>query len=200
MVDAGCEHEAMRNVDEDQMIRHHFLAVGVLALLPGLAFAQADRPAESRFTGPRAGDHEATLSGTGTNDNDFEDGSFGVTGGYGYYWTDNVQLGVRQSVNWVNSGDSNSVNGSTRFAIDYLFNAGGRLRPFIGANIGAIYGGNVTDTGTIGPEAGLKYFVNNTTFVLAQTEYRYHFDSGDDIADDFDDGSFVHTLGLGFTF
>ena len=36
--------------------------------------------------------------------------------------------------------------------------------------------------------------------LLLQTEYQYFFDNSDDVADNFDDGAFVHTVGLGFTF
>lgn len=182
-------------------MRRVLLAAAAMALLPGLALAQSQRSGEStEFQGARAGSQEITLSGTGSNDRRFDDGSFGVTGSYGWFLTDGWEVSARQSFNWVNAGDNNSLNGTTRLAIDYHFLSGSRLRPFIGANIGATYGDGVHDTGIVGPEVGLKYFVNSTTFVIAQTEYQYFFDNGDEVADNFDDGAFVHTLGLGFIF
>jgi hypothetical protein len=192
------------------------LATALLSLAPGLALAQSSgnaadntqQQAQARydrgdpdrpFIGPVAGTQEITLSGTGTNDRHFHDGSFGITGSYGYYVTSGIEVGFRQTLDWANVGDSDTVNGISRVALDYHFNLG-RFRPFIGVNIGAVYGKGVHDTGIVGPELGLKYFVNDTTFVLAQSEYQYFFDSGNSLTDNFDNGSFVHTLGLGFTF
>jgi hypothetical protein len=184
------------------MKRLLFSAAALMALAPAIAAAQTSRDCQgTTWFGPRAGSQEVTLSGTGSNDRRFDNGNFGVTGSYGYFFTDGLEAGVRQSINWASVENADdSFNGSTRLAVDYHFNAGGRLRPFIGANIGAIYGDGVADTGIIGPEIGLKYFVNSTTFVLLQTEYQYFFDNSDDVADNFDDGAFVHTVGLGFTF
>jgi hypothetical protein len=190
------------------------IAVSMLSFAPAIALAQsADGNAGSQqaqaqnrgdsdnapFRGPVAGTKEMTLSGTGTNDRHFHDGSFGITGSFGYYFNKNVEVGLRQTVSWANVGSQDSVNGSSRVALDYQFDLG-RWRPFVGANIGAIYGKGVNDTGIVGPEVGLKYFVNNTTFIVAQSEYQYHFDSGGELSDNFDHGSFVHTLGMGVDF
>lgn len=174
------------------------LATILLACAPALASAQ---DARDYRTGAKAGDHEITLSGTGSNNNDFDSGSFGISGSYGYYFTPAFELSLRQSISWSGSDNSDDTwTGSTRIAADYHFNTSGRLRPFVGANIGYIYGDNVNNTGTIGPELGLKYFVNDTTFVLVQTEYQWFFDDGNDVGDSFDDGAFQHTVGLGFVF
>jgi hypothetical protein len=162
------------------------------------AFAQDGREYRG---GARQGDQEITLSGTGTNNNDFDAGNFGVSGSYGYYVTDAFLVALRQSLNWSGAQDAEDAwAGSTRIAADFHFNTSGRFRPFIGANVGMIYGDNVNNTGIIGPEAGIKYFVNDTTFILLQTEYQWFFDSGDDVTDAFDDGAFQHTVGLGFVF
>lgn len=178
------------------------LIVAAAVLLPVTAWAQADADRdrwERNFTGPSAGSREVTLSGTGTNDNDFDSGSFGISGSYGWYVDRNLEVSLRQTINWADIGGDGSFGGSTRLAVDWHFDLG-RWRPFIGANIGMVYGEDVNDTGIIGPEVGVKYFVNNTTFVLAQTEYQYFWDKGSEITDNFDDGAFVHTIGLGFIF
>ena len=73
-----------------------------------------------------------------------------------------------------------------------------RWQPFVGANIGYVYGDGVNDTGEAAPEAGVKYFVNSTTFIYGQIEYQFFFDSSDDVDDAFDDGQFVYSLGIGF--
>lgn len=173
-------------------------ATTLLALLPAIATAQEGREYRG---GARAGNHEITLSGTGNNNNDFNAGSLGITGSYGYYFTNAVELSLRQSFSWSGADNSDdNWSGSTRIAADYHFLTNGRFRPFLGVNIGYIYGDSVNNTGTIGPEIGFKYFVNDTTFVLVQSEYQVFFDSGNSVSNAFDDGAFQHTIGLGFVF
>jgi len=73
-------------------------------------------------------------------------------------------------------------------------------QPFVGGNFGYVYGDAVNDTFEAAPEAGVKYFVNSTTFIFAMVEYQFFFDSGDDIDNAFSDGQFLWSLGLGFRF
>jgi hypothetical protein len=74
-----------------------------------------------------------------------------------------------------------------------------RYVPYLGATIGYLYGDDSVDEQFIaGPEAGLKSFVNDTTFILAAVEYQFLFDDADDADEAFDDGRFVYTLGIGF--
>lgn len=174
-----------------------FIATAFLALAPFVAHAQSS----SDIVGPTEGSQEITLSGTGGNDNEFNSGNFGISGSYGYYFTPAFEGGVRQSVNWAGADNAeDSWNGTTRLFADYHFNTTGKLKPFVGVSLGVIYGDGVSDTGFGGPEAGLKYYVNDTTFVLVQTEYQFFFDDGDSAANNFDDGAFAHTVGLGFIF
>lgn len=51
-----------------------------------------------------------------------------------------------------------------------------------------------------GPEAGIKYFVNDTTFINLGVEYEFVFEDADKADDAFDDGRFVYLLGIGFRF
>ena len=189
------------------------IAASILALAPMIstgALAQSEQaqnssrssdPSAAPLFGPSEGSQEFTLSGTGTNDRHCNSGGFGLAGSYGWYMSRDLELGVRQAVNWtaVNNADDR-INGSTRGAVDYHFNVTDRFRPFVGANVGVIYGDGVHDTGIIGPEVGLKYYLNPTTFLLAQGEYQYFFDSGDDIGDNFNNGSYAYTVGLGLNF
>ena len=147
------------------------------------------------FSGPQKGTREVTLNGSGASGSGLTNNSFGITGSYGWYQSKALMFSVRQSINWADSDEASSTtNGSTRVAVDYHFNTNGRLRPFIGANTGYIYGDGVKDSWEVGPEVGIKYYVNNTTFLLAQTEYQFQS------RDDFSRGSWVHTVGLGFNF
>lgn len=172
-----------------------YLTTIMLAALPLTAFSETD----SGTYGPSAGDREVTVAGTGSNDNDFDHGSWGLSASYGWYATENWEWVIRQSLSYSDLPGDNAGSGSTRIGADYHFNMG-NLRPFIGANIGAIYGDAVDNTGIAGPELGVKYYVKPETFVYLQTEYQFFFDSANEVDDNFDDGAFAHSVGVGFNF
>tara|TARA_R110000823_G_scaffold210224_12_gene340535 strand:+ start:2906 stop:3421 length:516 start_codon:yes stop_codon:yes gene_type:complete len=152
------------------------------------------------FATPEAGDKSFSISGTGASDKDFDGNAYGVSGELGFYATEHLLWGVRQSFNGLVGDDVNdSWNGSTRGFVDYHFGSGD-ARPYIGANIGGIYGENTKDTGIAGLEAGVRWFVQEKTFIGFGMEYAYLFDDSDDIDSSFDDGAFFYTLGVGFNF
>jgi hypothetical protein len=144
----------------------------------------------------KQGDWELTLGGSGANGPDLDGVSFGVNGSVGYFFTDQLELSLRQVIGYTDVNVESSWNGSSRVALDFHFDLG-RWQPFVGGNIGYVYGESVNDTWEAAPEAGVKYFMNSTTFVFLMAEYQFFFDSGDDISDSFSDGQFVYTLGLG---
>jgi hypothetical protein len=153
--------------------------------------------------GPVDGEREFSLAGTGTSDKDFDNSSFGISGDIGWYTRDHIVWGVRQSVVFADvegEGLSNDFwSGSTRGYMNWQF-FDGAARPFVGANLGAVYGDGVNDSGTAGLEFGLKYYVLPKTYILARAEYQFFFDSGSDAADQFDDGAFNYVLGMGYNF
>ena len=63
--------------------------------------------------------------------------------------------------------------------VDFHFDLD-RWQPFVGAFIGYAYGDGVDDDGNYGPEGGVKYFVNSTTFIAATVQYVLPFDSDND--------------------
>ncbi len=63
-----------------------------------------------------------------------------------------------------------------------------------------VYGDGVNDSGFAGLEFGLKYYVLEKTYILARAEYQFFFDSGSSAEDNFDDGAFAYTFGMGFNF
>ena len=164
-------------------IKHIVLGVALLCAIP--AFAQ-----------PEAGDWEFTLGGSGAADNEFDHGGFSVAGSLGYFATENVEVGVRQLVGFSSAGDD-IWSGSTRLFADYHFLVG-KFVPFIGANIGYIYGTDFEDTFAAAPEVGFKYYVREKTFIFAQGEYQFFFDDAGEADDTFDDGQFAFTVGVGF--
>jgi len=167
-------------------MRNALAAMLALAFIPAVALAQ-----------PKAEDVEITLGGGGINNKDFDAGSFNINGSVGYFITKNFEISLRQSVSYADFNDGTAWNGSTRLAADFQFDLG-RFQPFIGANIGYIYGDSVNDTWAAAPEAGIKYYVTEAgrTFIFAMAEYQIFFRDAEDA--DFDDGQFVYTVGIGF--
>lgn len=182
------------------MIRVNTAAI-TLCLLGALPMAAS---AQSLDIGPDEGDREFSISGTGSNDRDFNSGSFGVSGDLGWYLRDKLVAGVRQSINYASIEgegiDDDFWNGSTRGYLNYQF-LENRARPFVGGSLGGIYGDGVEDNAFAGLETGLKYYVRTKTYFLARAEYQFFFDSTSDVDDAFqDDGAWAYTVGLGYNF
>jgi hypothetical protein len=115
---------------------------------------------------------------------------------YAHFLTDAVALALRQGIGFADVGGRDDWNGSTRLALDYYF-SGRRAVPFVGVNIGYLYGDAVKESFVAGPEAGLRAFINNTTFVNFVLEYEFLFEDANDADEQFDEGRFVYALGLG---
>jgi hypothetical protein len=164
------------------MLRKFYL-VPVLALLalPALAQAQFE-----------AGNYELKLAANGANDQDFDGGSVGAAGSLGYFLSKEFEVGFRQGLTWSDTGSSGSVwAGDSRVFADYHFDMD-RWQPYVGGFIGYIYGDVAEESWVAGPEIGVKYFVNSTTFIDANAAYAFNLEEG------LDDGSFFYSLGIGF--
>jgi hypothetical protein len=162
-----------------------FLVVAALALIP--TFAKADF---------KPGDLELTLGGSGAANKALTTNSISVNGSLGYFFTKDLEVSLRQSAAYSKvAHGSDLFTGSTRGAVDYHFDLG-NWRPFVGGNLGYAYGTHgFTSTWEVAPEAGVKYFLNSTTFIFGQVEYQIFFRHGHGAS--FDKGSFVYSLGLG---
>jgi hypothetical protein len=155
------------------------------------------------FAGPRAGEREFTLGGSGLSNKDLDSSSGGVGASLGFYLNDTLMLAVRQTVNYANpSGGDSSYIGSTRVALDQhiLASPSGRFRPFVGVNFGGVYGEDVTNTFAAGIEAGAKFYVQQRTFLYAMADYAWAFRNSDDATENFEDGGFQWSVGVGFNF
>jgi hypothetical protein len=147
-----------------------------------------------------AGDRILTLSGTGSSDNDFDSTSAGVNAQLGWMRTDNLELGLRQTVNANAIRDGQEAwSGSTTGYVAWNFGDGTWV-PYVGANLGALYGENVKDTAAAGLETGVRYYVKEKTFIAAQLQYQFLFDDANDIDSRFNNGAFFYGLGIGFNF
>jgi len=156
--------------------------------------------------GPTKGDFEVLINGTGSNDTDFDSGAGAFEVSLGYYVIDEVIVGLRQGVGLAGASTGDDlddsdwdVTGLTDIFADYVFDLG-RFRPFVGASIGYFYGEGVDDSFIAGPEAGLKFYVLEDTFIIARGAYQWTFEDSDDADSNFDDGRWNYTLGVGFNF
>ena len=148
----------------------------------------------------RAGDMEFTLGGAGSSDKKLDNSSGGVNASLGYYLTESLEVLVRQSGTYTNGSNSDAdFDGSTFAAIDYHFGTG-RLRPFVGVNAGRLYGDTTNNTWAAGIEGGLKFYVQPKTFLFALANYAWTFDHASDADENFDEGAFLWTVGIGFRF
>ena len=179
------------------MLRKSFWipVLGLSMLLPA-----ATTQAQQYFD---AGTFEATLTGSGTSNEDIDSGGFQVQGTIGYFVLDGLEILFRQGLGYADNDDvtggSTSVTASSAVALDYHFDLD-RFQPFIGVGIGYSYGdSDVDETMFAGPEAGLKYFVKDDTFLYGLVQYQFFFDETDDIDDNANDGSFLYAIGVGFT-
>jgi hypothetical protein len=145
------------------------------------------------------GDYELTLGGSGSSDESLDGTVFNIEAGLGYFMTENFEAVWRQGISYADNPGNDDWNASTRLSFDYNFDMG-NWYPYLGVNIGYLYGDTVKEQFIAGPEAGAKIFVNDTTFILAGIEYQFLFEDANEADDNFDDGRFVYLLGIGFTF
>jgi len=166
------------------------LFVSALAILPATV-------ASAQVRVPMQGDWEIRLGGGGSNNQDFNAGSFNIDGSLGYYLSKQLEVSLRQSVSYGDNNNGTAWNGSTRVALDLNFDLG-KFQPYVGANIGFVYGDSVSDTWAAAPEAGVRFYVLDRTFIFGQAEYQFFFRDSGGIGDGFDNGQFVYSLGIGF--
>lgn len=157
----------------------------------------ATMPPYTADPGPNAGNWEATLTGTGQSDDEFDSSAFGVTGSLGRYLTKNWLVTFKQGLTLDEqtdlSGDSTLVNGRSVLQGAYQFDMA-KWQPYIGMNVGYVYGASTDDEAIFGPELGLKYFVNESTFMFGNIGYEVPFDEC------CNNGSVPYSLGIGFTY
>lgn len=181
----------------------------VLGLLPlGLPAQVNPRPSQPQtvparslvFDEPLAGRYELTLGGSGLSNSDMDNSAGGISGSFSYYLNDTLSLGIRQTANYFNPEvGGSSWAGTTRLALNHHFSRG-QVRPFIGVNLGGLYGRRTNDTWLAGIEGGVKYYVQPRTFLFALVDYGWAFDRAKNIDDNFSSGGYQWSLGVGFNF
>jgi len=168
------------------------IVLAAICLLPAIVNAQAAR-----------GPWELTLGGSASNGSEFNGFQGAVAGGIGYFFGNNdiFEVALRQNISYSDIGPK-TLNGSTRVAFDIHIPLGdqGQFVPFIGANVGYLYGDSVVDSWEVAPEGGLKWYLNNTTFLYGMAEYQVILDRHSNVSNAFSDGVVVYTLGVGVRF
>ncbi len=153
-----------------------------LFLLPAIAQAQFEQ-----------GNWDLQLSGNGTasHGGSFNTGSASANVQLGYFMSKEMEVGVRQGLIWADGGSA--WGGSTAAYFDWNFDMD-RWVPYVGANLGYAYGTSIHDYWAAGPEAGVKYFLNSTTFVNVAATYEWNLNDGPQA------GAYQFLLGLGVKF
>jgi hypothetical protein len=154
------------------------------------------------------GDKELTLNVSFFHQQDSDAGTLSGDGSFGYMLSDQWEVGFRQAITstFVDNGSDTWVATTSPF-FRFNFNSGEDqpIVPYVGAFTGVVW--NDEDvTGTVGPEAGVRFFVTDSAFVSTQYRYEWFFsdldldDLGDDleqINDNKSDGNHVATVGVG---
>jgi hypothetical protein len=183
------------------------VALSCACLLAAPSFAQSayddDYDDNGSIYGPEKGDWELIINGTGSNDQDFDAGAGAIEVQIGHYFAEFFVAGVRQSVGLagVDEGDDTNwdVLGSTVGYANFVLDLD-RFQPFGGVTFGYLYGEGVEDSFIAGPEAGLKFYALEDTFIFARAGYDFIFEDVDDADSSFDDGRFNYSIGIGFNF
>lgn len=76
----------------------------------------------------------------------------------------------------------------------------GAFRPFVGVNVGRLYGEAAREDWAAGVAAGARYFLQPRTFVRASAEYGWMFSHARGFDERFAEGQWTWSMGLGITF
>ncbi len=180
------------------------LPLGLVAQTNQTTTTTRNTPVTERYggyDGPRAGDMEFTITGTGFSNKDMDNSAGGATLALGSYLNDTgLEIVLRQGLQYSNPEDAGGEwIGSTRIALDQHVFIRGPVHPFVGVNFGGVYG-DVDETFVGGIEGGLKWYVQDRTFIFAMVDYVWTFEDTDDADDAFEEGGYQWSLGVGFNF
>jgi hypothetical protein len=182
------------------------------ALEPALAPASAptaqqptaeprSEPRQDTSAKNKPGPWEFTVGGAGASNDDFDAGGAQASASVGYYFNEVIELVVRQNGTFSDAGEGSPDlwNGASRAALDVHIPLG-PVVPFVGGQVGYVYGDGVRDSMLAGPEAGVKIYLKDDAFLLVSAEYQFFFDRGDSLNTAFDDGQLLYGLSIGLRF
>lgn len=160
----------------------------ILGLVMVLSLGLFTSAAQAQF---QKGDWQFGLSGTGGSDKDLKNTTFGANVEVSKFLSNDFEVGARQMLAY-----NDGFSGATQIFGDFNFRLGEKCKfvPFAGVNLGYDYGLNTNDHFSVGPEVGLRYFVNDTTFLYGRAAYDFNLNEG------VDHGAFEYGIGIGFRF
>jgi hypothetical protein len=164
------------------------------ALLIGWLFGDA-----TAMAAPTEGASEAQISAGFFHTQGSDSGSLNADLSYGYYFTPGWQLGIRQALNYNFIDDHRDFwLATTAPFVNYNFRVTDIIVPYLGGFIGLVW--NDRDvTGTIGPQAGVKFFVHDQAFLNLGYRYEFFFNRIDAIDNNASRGNHVFNVGVGMT-
>lgn len=171
-----------------------FLCVSFLAVISFL-YVISSAPL---FAGPLPNDSEIEASAGFVHAQGSDTGSLNAEIAYGYYLSPGWQLGLRQalSYNFIDDRRDEWIATTTPF-LAYHFRLTDAVLPHVGAFIGGAW--NDRDfTGTLGPQAGVKFFFSPQTYIGLRYRYEWFFKRFERVDDNADNGNHVFNIGLGF--
>lgn len=144
---------------------------------------------------------EVTVGGAGSSNKEFDAGGGQGSFSVGYFVNDIVELSARQNLAYADGtpDGGGAWNGASRAALDLHIPLGNVL-PYVGANVGYVYGDSIHDSIVAGPEAGVKIFLKDEAFVQFAAEWEFFLDKDETIGAAFDDGQLLYALSMGLRF
>jgi hypothetical protein len=148
---------------------------------------------------PVAGMSELQASGGFFHSQGSDSGNLNADLSYGYYFTPGWQVGIRQGLNYNFIDDHRDFwVASTVPFLNYNFRVTDIIVPYLGGFMGLVW--NDRDaTGTIGPQAGIKFFVHDRAFLNLGYRYEFFFDRLRAIDNNASHGNHVFNIGIGLT-
>lgn len=148
---------------------------------------------------PGAGASELQVAAGLFHSEGADDGRLNADLSYGFYLTPGWQVGLRQALNYTFIDDRRDVwEAATTPFINYHFRVTDIIVPYLGGFIGLVWNDR-DETGTIGPQGGVKFFVHDRAFLNLGYRYEFFFDSIRTIDDNASDGNHVFNIGVGLT-
>jgi opacity protein-like surface antigen len=148
---------------------------------------------------PRGGASEVQASGGFFHSEGSDEGSLNADLSYGFYFTPRWQVGFRQALNYNFVDDRRDFwLATTTPFINFHLPITDIIVPYLGTFIGLVW--NDRDvSGTIGPQAGVKFFVHDSAFLNLGYRYEFFFSRFDTIDDNSSRGNHVFNIGIGLT-
>jgi len=159
------------------------------------ALALIATPAHSA---PVDGDNEVEAAAGFFHAQGSDSGAFNADFHFGHFLTPAWEIGIRQALNYnfVDDARDTWVATTTPF-LAYNFRFNDRVIPYLGIGAGAAW--NDKDiTGTLGPNAGLKVFLTDQTYLGFRYRYEWFFNALNRADNNADHGNHVATIGIGF--